>query len=60
MNSRFEPTRMIREGNGPPLVLLHCLGVDHHFWDSVLERSDVGLQMMTAFLKGEDRQMQLE
>ena len=33
MNSRFEPVRMIREGSGPPLVLLHCLGVDHHFWD---------------------------
>lgn len=22
-----------RRGAGPPLVLLHCLGVDHHFWD---------------------------
>jgi 3-oxoadipate enol-lactonase len=33
MNSRLEPTQMIREGSGPPLVLLHCLGVDHHFWD---------------------------
>jgi len=22
-----------REGSGPPLVLLHCLGVDHRFWD---------------------------
>lgn len=22
-----------REGNGPALVLLHCLGVDRHFWD---------------------------
>jgi 3-oxoadipate enol-lactonase len=22
-----------RDGHGPPLVLLHCLGVDHHFWD---------------------------
>ncbi|HEY6861269.1 MAG TPA: alpha/beta fold hydrolase [Pseudolabrys sp.] len=21
-----------RRGSGPPLVLLHCLGVDHHFW----------------------------
>jgi 3-oxoadipate enol-lactonase len=33
MNDRFAPVRMIREGSGPPLVLLHCLGVDHHFWD---------------------------
>src|SRR5260370_1133027 len=24
---------IIREGSGEPLVLLHCLGVDHHFWD---------------------------
>jgi 3-oxoadipate enol-lactonase len=22
-----------RRGAGPPIVLLHCLGVDHHFWD---------------------------
>jgi 3-oxoadipate enol-lactonase len=33
MNSRFESVRLVREGSGPPLVLLHCLGVDHHFWD---------------------------
>jgi 3-oxoadipate enol-lactonase len=25
--------RIIREGSGPALVLLHCLGVDHRFWD---------------------------
>lgn len=25
--------RISREGSGPPLVLLHCLGVDHRFWD---------------------------
>lgn len=24
---------LTKEGDGPPLVLLHCLGVDHHFWD---------------------------
>ena len=22
-----------RRGSGPALVLLHCLGVDHHLWD---------------------------
>jgi 3-oxoadipate enol-lactonase len=24
---------LIKEGSGTPLVLLHCLGVDHRFWD---------------------------
>jgi 3-oxoadipate enol-lactonase len=24
---------VVREGNGEPLMLLHCLGVDHRFWD---------------------------
>jgi 3-oxoadipate enol-lactonase len=24
---------LIKEGTGPPLILLHYLGVDHHFWD---------------------------
>jgi 3-oxoadipate enol-lactonase len=33
MNSRFKPPQIVREGSGPLLVLLHCLGVDHHFWD---------------------------
>jgi 3-oxoadipate enol-lactonase len=31
---RLEPNlSVVREGNGEPLILLHCLGVDHHFWD---------------------------
>ena len=25
--------RVHRKGSGPPLVLLHCLGVDHGLWD---------------------------
>lgn len=28
--------RIQRDGSGPPLVLLHCLGVDHRFWDFAL------------------------
>jgi 3-oxoadipate enol-lactonase len=33
--SRLDATRISlhRDGRGPPLVLLHCLGVDHRFWD---------------------------
>jgi 3-oxoadipate enol-lactonase len=26
---------LIKEGSGKPLILLHCLGVDHRFWDFV-------------------------
>jgi pimeloyl-ACP methyl ester carboxylesterase len=25
--------QLIVEGSGEPLVMLHCLGVDHRFWD---------------------------
>ena len=33
--TRLDPSSISleRRGVGPPLVLLHCLGVDHHFWD---------------------------
>ena len=33
--SALDPTAITlhRQGSGPPLVLLHCLGVDHRFWD---------------------------
>jgi 3-oxoadipate enol-lactonase len=33
IKNSFGSVQMVREGSGPPLVLLHCLGVDHHFWD---------------------------
>lgn len=33
--SALDPRAVVmhREGSGPPLVLIHCLGVDHRFWD---------------------------
>jgi 3-oxoadipate enol-lactonase len=33
MNTLDSAIDVITEGRGEPLVLLHCLGVDHHFWD---------------------------
>jgi 3-oxoadipate enol-lactonase len=40
MSLRGELPKLHLSGTGPALVLLHCLGVDHHFWDfaSALER----------------------
>ena len=40
MALRGELPKLHRSGTGPALVLLHCLGVDHHFWDfaTVMER----------------------
>jgi len=35
---RFEDApKLHRSGSGPALVLLHCLGVDHHFWNFARE-----------------------
>jgi 3-oxoadipate enol-lactonase len=31
-----QSVQLHRSGSGPPLVLLHCLGVDHRFWDFAL------------------------
>lgn len=35
MTSALDPAAITlhRRGGGPALVLLHCLGVDHHLWD---------------------------
>lgn len=33
MSSAHDGVRVHRHGRGAPLVLLHCLGADHHFWD---------------------------
>ncbi len=31
---------MHAHGDGAPLLLLHCLGVDHHFWDFAADLAD--------------------
>ena len=33
MMSGLPEIKLHRRGRGPALVLLHCLGVDHHIWD---------------------------
>jgi 3-oxoadipate enol-lactonase len=40
--SVLDPNGIIlhRTGRGAPLVLLHCLGVDHHFWDFARDLGD--------------------
>jgi 3-oxoadipate enol-lactonase len=37
--TRLDPTSIVlhASGSGSPVVLLHCLGVDHHFWDFASE-----------------------
>lgn len=37
MPSLADLPRLHISGSGPALVLLHCLGVDHHFWDFARE-----------------------
>jgi 3-oxoadipate enol-lactonase len=32
--------RLHRSGSGPALVMLHCLGMDHHLWDSLHPLAD--------------------
>lgn len=34
------PITLHRTGNGPPIVLLHCLGVDHRLWQIALAGMD--------------------
>jgi 3-oxoadipate enol-lactonase len=39
-------------GEGPPVVLLHCLGVDHRLWDGVIDALGAGHRVLTYDLPG--------
>ena len=41
-----------RTGSGPAVVLLHCLGVDHHFWDDTLTRLGGAFDVLRYDLPG--------
>ncbi len=49
---RADSTPVHRTGTGPAVVLLHCLGVDHHLWDSTVERLKDRFTLLTYDLPG--------
>lgn len=44
--------RLNSTGNGPPVVLLHCLGVDHRVWNTSVERLKDAFTLYTYDLPG--------
>jgi 3-oxoadipate enol-lactonase len=45
-------TELHASGNGPPVVLLHCLGVDHRLWADVVARLQSAFTVLTYDLPG--------
>lgn len=45
-------TKVHSAGQGPAVVLLHCLGVDHHLWDDVVARLQPQFRALTYDLPG--------
>lgn len=54
MTSRLDTgsIRVHRAGSGPALMLLHCLGVDRHLWDFVVDRLKDRFTVLTYDLPG--------
>jgi len=44
--------RLHRAGSGPALVLLHCLGMDRHLWDSAVARLKGRFTLLTYDMPG--------
>ncbi|MBV9859617.1 MAG: alpha/beta fold hydrolase [Alphaproteobacteria bacterium] len=47
-----ETIRLHRRGGGPPLVLLHCLGVDHRLWEIAAADLDRDFTVMSLDFPG--------
>ena len=48
----FDRPRLYSRGRGDPLVLLHCLGVDHRFWDFAAQSLGDYFTLLTYDLPG--------
>ena len=44
--------KLHRNGSGPNLLLLHCLGVDRHLWDIAARGLDRHFTLLTYDLPG--------
>ena len=50
-----DDVQVVRTGSGPPVVLLHCLGVDHRLWDATVAALADSFELIAYDLPGHGR-----